>query len=425
MEEREREKQGGRTWTTGSTATHSDGGIAGEFEEKATGEKIPSAPAGAEALAEAPDTPISNTSSGDDDSGIRLLLSSTPPRQRETLSVDLLQSASRPGGAIAPVTTSSAKAVGGAAAVPSPPTPRTESSSPATATPVSIRGGSRRSTAGGAGGRAGTPFRRQSPTVAASAGAGVSAPVSTAVETVGYSSPFSSPPSSSSSPSFLFFQHQHQQPNSKLKSKQEQQRREHLPSKPELPMAVIPLSALAAGASTTAGVEATAGGGNGSGGGGGDAGGGSQSSGAVVGGGGFPTHRAARESGILVPSESLDRSCAFVVFVSHRWVADGGDPGGGDVSEDGGGAEGGAGGMGACKPDVGSAKHALVLEGLSALMPTLPRGVTVYVWIDCSCIDQVPPTRPCYRFCSFSSSYLLPGREAGKNFGQYFPPFLG
>lgn len=116
---------------------------------------------------------------------------------------------------------------------------------------------------------------------------------------------------------------------------------------------------------------------------------------------GFPSFKAANRSGVLVSCDSLDRSSAFVVFVSHRWVADGGDPGGGpesgrpELEED---------GRGSCRPDVDCAKHALVVEALSMILPSLPRWVGVYVWIDCCCIDLV---RYDTIFCRISSHALL------------------
>lgn len=103
----------------------------------------------------------------------------------------------------------------------------------------------------------------------------------------------------------------------------------------------------------------------------------------------FPKYQAAMRSGALVPYDSLDRNNTFVVFVSHRWVdaptegvGEGGG-GGGEFEEKGGG--GGRAGT----PDVGAAKHAFLVEGLSSILASLPREVAVFLWIDYSCIDQV------------------------------------
>lgn len=104
----------------------------------------------------------------------------------------------------------------------------------------------------------------------------------------------------------------------------------------------------------------------------------------------FPTYEAAMRSEVLVPCDSLDRSRTFVVFVSHRWV--GGDPGGGVVDE-------GEKIRGGCSPDSGSAKHDLVVEGLSLILPSLPSWVAVYVWIDYCCVDQVCTQYVLRRFC--------------------------
>lgn len=102
---------------------------------------------------------------------------------------------------------------------------------------------------------------------------------------------------------------------------------------------------------------------------------------------GFPTYAVASRSGVLVPCDSLDRSRSFVVFVSHRWVADSVDPGGGSGSRRAKHRPG-------ARADVCSTKHALVVEALHSMLPSLPRWVGVYVWMDYSCIDQVR-SKPC------------------------------
>lgn len=259
--------------------------------EGTTGEKSPGSRACAEALAEAP-APASTvevvqllSSMSRDDHDSDGPLSGGP------------SSAGRGSRGVGLVTAASAKAEG-PAIVPSPQTPRTESASPAAATPVSVRG-SLRSVGG-------TPPRRAWGVCASSGptsdtGAGK---VAASVLVGSISLP-----------------------------------------KPEAPMLVLSLGALAAEES-------------------------------------FPTYQSAMQSGVLVSCESLDRASAFVVFVSHRWIADGGDPGGGSSRRERGAVCGSV-------PDSGSAKHALVLEGLNALMLALPRGREVYLWMDCCCIDQV------------------------------------
>ncbi|CAM9492314.1 unnamed protein product [Pylaiella littoralis] len=92
----------------------------------------------------------------------------------------------------------------------------------------------------------------------------------------------------------------------------------------------------------------------------------------------FPKYENAMRSGALVPYDSLDRNSAFVVFVSHRWVNDSSRP-----TESGKPGDGGNG-----TPDVESAKHGLLVEGLSSILASLPREVAVFLWIDFSCIDQ-------------------------------------
>ena len=112
----------------------------------------------------------------------------------------------------------------------------------------------------------------------------------------------------------------------------------------------------------------------------------------------IPDYRAALASGKLLPYDSLNRSTAFVVFVSHRWVNKSGGPlpggsGGVRVSlrqrqqrqQDGGEAFGG----GVNAPDLGTVKHEILMEGLNSILASLPREVAVFLWIDYSCIDQV------------------------------------
>lgn len=104
---------------------------------------------------------------------------------------------------------------------------------------------------------------------------------------------------------------------------------------------------------------------------------------------GFPSYAAAARSGILVPCAALDRSKAFVVFMSHRWVptsASAALPG--MPSSPPPGVEE-AGERMACRSDVGFAKHGLAVEGLNLIKETLPQEVGIFVWIDCSCIDEV------------------------------------
>lgn len=86
-----------------------------------------------------------------------------------------------------------------------------------------------------------------------------------------------------------------------------------------------------------------------------------------------------------MPYDSLDRNSAFVVFVSHRWVNDSSRSTG--IRQRGAAADGGDG-----RPDVDSAKHAFLVEGLSSILASLPREVAVFLWIDFSCIDQVRGT---------------------------------
>lgn len=95
----------------------------------------------------------------------------------------------------------------------------------------------------------------------------------------------------------------------------------------------------------------------------------------------FPKFQNAMRSGALVPYDSLDRNSAFVVFVSHRWVNDSGRP----TAFRQHGAAGGGDGM----PDVDSAKHGFLVEGLNSILASLPREVAVFLWVDYSCIDQV------------------------------------
>ena len=96
----------------------------------------------------------------------------------------------------------------------------------------------------------------------------------------------------------------------------------------------------------------------------------------------FPKYQNAMNSGALVPYDSLDRNIAFVVFVSHRWVNDSSRSTGSRQRE-------AAGDGGDGTPDVDSAKHAFLVEGLSSILASLPREVAVFLWIDFSCIDQV------------------------------------
>lgn len=95
----------------------------------------------------------------------------------------------------------------------------------------------------------------------------------------------------------------------------------------------------------------------------------------------FPKFENARRSGALVPYDALDRNSAFVVFVSHRWVNDSSRP---TAFRQHGAARGGDG-----MPDVDSAKHGFLVEGLNSILASLPREVAVFLWIDYSCIDQV------------------------------------
>lgn len=97
----------------------------------------------------------------------------------------------------------------------------------------------------------------------------------------------------------------------------------------------------------------------------------------------IPKYETAMRSGALVRYDALDRNSAFVVFVSHRWVNESsmGRPGFRQY-EGGGGREDGT-------PDVESAKHAFLVEGLNSILASLPREVAVFLWIDFSCIDQV------------------------------------
>lgn len=98
----------------------------------------------------------------------------------------------------------------------------------------------------------------------------------------------------------------------------------------------------------------------------------------------FPKYDAAIRSGALVPYDSLDRNITFVVFVSHRWVNEPTDPTGRAGFRR---KQKGNGGNGT--PDVDSAKHAFLVEGLNSILASLPREVAVFLWIDYSCIDQV------------------------------------
>eukprot|EP00752_Nemacystus_decipiens_P004430 g4043.t1 len=95
----------------------------------------------------------------------------------------------------------------------------------------------------------------------------------------------------------------------------------------------------------------------------------------------FPKYQNAMNSGALVPYDSLDRNSAFVVFVSHRWVND-------STRSTGFRQRGATGDGGDGTPDVDSAKHAFLVEGLSSILASLPREVAVFLWIDFSCIDQ-------------------------------------
>lgn len=110
----------------------------------------------------------------------------------------------------------------------------------------------------------------------------------------------------------------------------------------------------------------------------------------------FPKYQNAMSSGALVPYDSLDRNSAFVVFVSHRWVNESSRPTGfrqhGAAARDGDGAGDGT-------PDVDSAKHAFLVEGLTSILASLPREVAVFLWIDFSCIDQVREPRIIWRTC--------------------------
>lgn len=104
----------------------------------------------------------------------------------------------------------------------------------------------------------------------------------------------------------------------------------------------------------------------------------------------FPNYQTAMSNGALVPYDSLDRNSTFVVFVSHRWVSRSADDSAVEASfrqegERGGGGVGGDAGT----PDVDSTKHALLVEGLRLILASLPREVTVFLWVDYSCIDQV------------------------------------
>lgn len=93
----------------------------------------------------------------------------------------------------------------------------------------------------------------------------------------------------------------------------------------------------------------------------------------------FPKYENAMRSGALVPYDSLDRNSAFVVFVSHRWVNESSQQSGFEQRGDGGDGT----------PDLESAKHGFLVEGLSSILASLPREVAVFLWIDFSCIDQV------------------------------------
>lgn len=107
----------------------------------------------------------------------------------------------------------------------------------------------------------------------------------------------------------------------------------------------------------------------------------------------IPDHKTALASGSLFPYESLDRSTSFIVFVSHRWVPVKESKGVKDGKI--GGVQGGSvrvgegGDRGERLPDMDSTKHGLLVEGLNSVLASLPREVTVFVWIDHSCIDQV------------------------------------
>ncbi|CAN0109931.1 unnamed protein product, partial [Ectocarpus sp. 13 AM-2016] len=72
----------------------------------------------------------------------------------------------------------------------------------------------------------------------------------------------------------------------------------------------------------------------------------------------------------------------FVVFVSHRWINESTRPT--EFWKHGGGQDFGEG-----SPDVDSAKHTFLVEGLHSILASLPREVAVFLWIDYSCIDQV------------------------------------
>ncbi|CAN0381100.1 unnamed protein product, partial [Ectocarpus sp. 12 AP-2014] len=98
----------------------------------------------------------------------------------------------------------------------------------------------------------------------------------------------------------------------------------------------------------------------------------------------FPKYQNAMRSGALVPYDSLDRNSAFVVFVSHRWINESSRPT--EFWKHGGGQDFGEG-----SPDVDSAKHTFLVEGLHSILASLPREVAVFLWIDYSCIDQENP----------------------------------
>lgn len=113
----------------------------------------------------------------------------------------------------------------------------------------------------------------------------------------------------------------------------------------------------------------------------------------------FPRYEDAMKSGALVACDSLARGSAFVVFVSHRWVKKASNGAGeGAAGREGEGLWGMAGGAGSGggeggAPDVDSTKHSCLVEGLNSTLASLPREVTVFVWIDYSCIDQVRKQR--------------------------------
>ena len=102
----------------------------------------------------------------------------------------------------------------------------------------------------------------------------------------------------------------------------------------------------------------------------------------------FPRYEDVVKSGALVACDSLTRGSAFVVFVTHRWVKASNGAGEGDEGEGLWGAGGRGNGAGET-PDVDGTKHSFLVEGLSSILASLPRDVTVFVWIDYSCVDQV------------------------------------